>query len=88
MQTRHLAALAISFLLTTAFALAQDNYEIQVYPSELVPPRTTMRSRTVKDRPFLELEETDHPLAVEQRSGISVERLREIASQAIHKRRY
>jgi hypothetical protein len=42
MQTRHLAALTIVLLLASACAFAQDNYEIQVYPSELVPPRTTM----------------------------------------------
>ena len=41
MQIRHLAALTI-VLLVSAHAFAQDNYEIQVYPSELVTPRTTM----------------------------------------------
>jgi hypothetical protein len=36
--------LALSWFLALAFAFAhaQDNYEIQVYASELVPPRTTM----------------------------------------------
>ena len=29
-------------------------------------------------RPFIELEPTDHPLAVEQREGVTLERLREI----------
>jgi hypothetical protein len=42
MQARHFATLAIFVLLITACAFTQDNYEIQVYPSELVPPRTTM----------------------------------------------
>ncbi|SFJ77627.1 hypothetical protein SAMN02799624_05942 [Paenibacillus sp. UNC496MF] len=32
-------------------------------------------------RPFIELEPTDHPFAVEQRDGISIERVQQIAEQ-------
>ncbi|MFE9812605.1 hypothetical protein [Streptomyces sp. NPDC005548] len=32
----------------------------------------------------VELEPTDHPLAIEQRTGISLERVREIASTVLH----
>jgi hypothetical protein len=39
---RFLISLGWFFLVATACARAQDNYEIQVYASELVPPRTTM----------------------------------------------
>jgi hypothetical protein len=35
-------ALILLLLATTGLVFAQDNYEIQVYASELVPPRTTM----------------------------------------------
>jgi hypothetical protein len=35
-------------------------------------------------RPFIELEPTDHPLAIEQRTGISWERVREIAELVLH----
>jgi hypothetical protein len=31
-------------------------------------------------RPFIELEPTDHPLAIEQREGISLERVKELAA--------
>lgn len=32
-------------------------------------------------RPFVELEPTDHPLAVEFRDGVTIERVQEIAEQ-------
>ena len=35
-------------------------------------------------RPFIELEATQHPLAIEQRSGITVERVGEILSAYVH----
>jgi hypothetical protein len=35
-------------------------------------------------RPFIELEPTDHPLSVEQREGISLNRLAEICSPFLH----
>jgi hypothetical protein len=35
-------------------------------------------------RPFLELEPTEHPLAVEQRGGITVARVGEILSLYLH----
>jgi hypothetical protein len=38
----------------------------------------------VGERPLLELEPTDHPLAVHQREGIPFERLREIVAGAMH----
>ncbi len=41
MHTGRILGLA-AFLIVTVCAVAQDNYEIQVYGSELVPPRTTM----------------------------------------------
>jgi hypothetical protein len=35
-------------------------------------------------RPFIELEPTDHPLAVEQREGISVQRVAELYALVVH----
>jgi hypothetical protein len=35
-------------------------------------------------RPHLELEPTDHPLASEQRTGITVARVQQIAEQILH----
>jgi len=42
MHTGRILWFAAFLLASVASALAQDNYEIQVYASELVPPRTTM----------------------------------------------
>jgi hypothetical protein len=35
-------------------------------------------------RPYIELEPTEHPLAVEQRRGMTVERMAEICSRLEH----
>ena len=35
-------------------------------------------------RAAIELEQTDHPLAIEQREGISMDRVREIISRVMH----
>jgi hypothetical protein len=37
-----------------------------------------VRPRSGRQRPLIELEPTDHPLSVEQRDGISIDRLLEI----------
>lgn len=59
---------------------------IDGYP-ETLNLRTMMSSRTVNDRPFLQLDESDHPLALDQRNGITSQRIREIAAEAFHQRR-
>jgi hypothetical protein len=41
-------------------------------------------TRAVGVRPRIELEPTDHPLAVEQRRGITMARVREIAETILH----
>ena len=43
-----------------------------------------MHTRPVGVRPYIELEATDHPLAVEQREGITWERVQEIAEIVLH----
>jgi len=43
-----------------------------------------VHTRSVGMRPYVELEPTDHPLAVEQRTGISIERVQEIAECVLH----
>src|SRR5579862_5479566 len=45
--------------------------------------RSTCR-REVGRRPRIELEPTDHPLAVEQRNGITWERVQQIAGLVLH----
>lgn len=57
--------------------------EIPGYPST-VKLKTNVHTRPLGERPTIELEPTDHPLAVEQRDGISLDRVREIAERALH----
>ena len=53
--------------------------ELSVYPPTFgLKVKIHLRNDGV--RPFVELEPTDHPLAVEQRKGIRLERVEEIAS--------
>ena len=51
-------------------------------PTENLKTRVHLRDRG--QRPFIELEPTEHPLAVEQRSGITVERAAMILSEHLH----
>ena len=53
------------------------------YP-ETLKLETMVHTRAVGVRPRIELEPTDHPLAVEQREGITRERVREIAEIVLH----
>jgi hypothetical protein len=54
---------------------------IRLYP-ETRALKTNVHLRNNGIRPFIELEPTDHPLAVEQREGITLERVAEIAAAA------
>ncbi|WP_395020985.1 DUF2199 domain-containing protein [Dongia sp.] len=47
--------------------------------------KTNLHLRNRGQRPFIELEPTDHPLAVEQRNGITVERVQEIIAALSHR---
>ena len=58
---------------------------LELYP-ETMSLKTHVHTRPVGQRPFIELEPTDHPLAVEQRSGITMVRVREIAATLLHRR--
>lgn len=53
--------------------------EISIYPTTL-SLKTNLHLRVGGRRPSIELEPTDHPLAVEQRQGISIKRVEEIAA--------
>lgn len=56
---------------------------ISGYPDTL-NLKTNVRWRNVNWRPFIELEPSDHPLAIEQRNGITRERVVQIAEQELH----
>ncbi|QVL32701.1 DUF2199 domain-containing protein [Telmatocola sphagniphila] len=51
---------------------------LPLYPETLLL-KTNVRTRPVGYRPLVELEPTDHPLAIEQRNGITMKRVRELA---------
>jgi hypothetical protein len=53
--------------------------ELPVYAPSTINLKTMVHTRPVGERPLLELEPTDHPLAVEQREGIDLARVRELA---------
>jgi hypothetical protein len=46
--------------------------------------KTMVHTQPVGQRPIIELEPTDHPLAMEQRQGISLERAQQIAERMLH----
>lgn len=59
------------------------NTLLPAYPSTL-SLKTQVHTRVVGRRPYIELEPTDHPLAVEQRTGITMARVQEIAEIVLH----
>jgi hypothetical protein len=56
---------------------------LPTYPDTL-NLKTHVHTRTIGLRPFVELEPTDHPLAIEQSKGISTERVAAIAEAVLH----
>ncbi|MFJ4483544.1 DUF2199 domain-containing protein [Streptomyces longwoodensis] len=58
--------------------------ELPAYPATTLNLKTRVHTRPISERPFIELEPTEHPLAVEQRTGITLDRVREIAATVLH----
>ncbi|MEJ8646375.1 DUF2199 domain-containing protein [Streptomyces sp. MS1.HAVA.3] len=58
--------------------------ELALYSESTTNLKTNAHTRPVGKRPSIELEPTDHPLAVEQRTGITQDRVREIAVAVLH----
>lgn len=56
---------------------------LYLYP-ETTHLKTNVHTQPVGFAPTIELEPTDHPLAIEQREGITLERVKEIASLILH----
>lgn len=59
------------------------NAWLKPYP-DTMDLKTRVHLRDDGIRPFIELEPTNHPLAIEQREGITVERVAEIYTQMVH----
>ena len=57
---------------------------LPAYPVPTLNLKTHVHTRPVGVRPYIELEPTDHPLAVEQREGIPWQRVQEIAEIVLH----
>lgn len=57
---------------------------LSIYLPNTLNLKTNLHTRKVGQRPFVELEPTDHPLAVEQRTGVTLDRVREIAESVLH----
>ena len=58
--------------------------ELPGYEPSTLNLKTSVQIQPVGERPTIALEPTDHPLAVEQREGITVERVRRIALELLH----
>jgi hypothetical protein len=54
------------------------------YNPDTINLKALVHTRKVGTRPFIELEPTDHPLAIEQRDGITIRRVQEIAEGLLH----
>lgn len=60
------------------------NARLKPYP-DTVNLKTRVHLRDHGVRPLIELEPTDHPLAIEQREGISVTRVSELYAEMMHR---
>ncbi|RVW09551.1 DUF2199 domain-containing protein [Prescottella agglutinans] len=58
--------------------------ELPTYEPTTLNLKTKVHSQAVGVRPTVELEPTDHPLAVEQRTGITLGRVQAIAELLLH----
>ncbi len=58
--------------------------EIPIYQPTTLNLKTHIYTQPVGQRPLVELEPTDHPLAVEQRTGITLARVQQIAEELLH----
>lgn len=57
---------------------------LPVYEPTTLNLKTKLHSQPIGNRPLVELEPTDHPLAVEQRTGINSARVQWFAEQFLH----
>jgi len=57
---------------------------IPVYQPTTLNLKTNVHSQIIGVRPVIEVEPTDHPLSAQQRNGISLDQVREFATQLLH----
>jgi hypothetical protein len=58
--------------------------ELPLYQPSTLSLKTRVRMQAVGQRPLIELEPTDHPLAAEQRAGITLARAQEVTETLLH----
>jgi hypothetical protein len=58
--------------------------ELPIYQPTTLSLKTHVHTQPVGKRPLVELEPTDHPLAIEQRTGITLARVQQIAEELLH----
>jgi hypothetical protein len=54
--------------------------EIRIYQPSTLHLKTSVHFQRLNSRPLIELAASDHPLAIEQRDGINLERVQEIVA--------
>jgi len=57
---------------------------LPLYQPSTLSLKTRVHTQAAGQRPLIELEPADHPLAVEQRAGITLARVQEIAEALLH----
>jgi len=62
------------------------NSVLPLYTPSTLNLKTNLHLRGNNLRPKVELQQTDHPLALEQRNGITIERVQEIAAALLHEK--
>lgn len=62
--------------------------DIWLYPTQTLNLKTQVHLRDNMTRPYIELERTSHPLAIEQREGVSVARIAEIYEKMTHPEKF
>lgn len=60
--------------------------ELPVYEPSTLNLKTEVHTQPVGLRPQIQVDDTDHPLAVEQRNGISLARVQDLAERILHQR--
>ncbi|WP_167475381.1 DUF2199 domain-containing protein [Nocardia arthritidis] len=58
--------------------------ELPLYKPTTLELKTNLHTQPVGTRPTVELEPTDHPLAIQQRTGITLAHVQTIAEQLLH----
>lgn len=58
--------------------------EFYCYSESTLNLKTNLHTQPLGERPLVELEPTDHPLSIEQRNGITLQRVQQIAERFMH----